>query len=169
MGPQGPPVPGLVVKDAHGALVGVAVPPNQVAITNNGATVLLTVGTDGFEGEETTASFEVLYASADCTGQPLQQLPAGAPLFSTGFIFQGVLYYGTGPVTACIHSIKEFPLSAADCVNFSIQTPPAIHGVVLPDGGCCIPNQFCAPQPWLGLGTVDLTTFVPPFQVSSTP
>src|SRR5262249_39054923 len=135
-GPQGPSVPGLFVKDAHGALVGVAVPPNQVAMTIGGGAGLLAVGTDGFEGKP--EPFQAFYANADCTGQPLTFPPAGAPLFSTAsittgasgaFIFQGVLYYGTGSVTACIQSSKDIR-SAADCNQQ--------HGTVLPDGGCCL-------------------------------
>jgi hypothetical protein len=170
-GPSGPPGPAIVVKDSNGSEIGLAAPPDSVLMRVNGALVSVATAVSGFQGAVQPDAFVLYYGAADCSAQPLQYGPPSDSLFPPPvLIFQGILYYSIGSVATCANAIKDFPGVSDYCAQH--------QGTVTPDGGCCRPVGPCCPgttasldcpsnsglvPPWLGLGTFDLTRFVPPF------
>ncbi len=180
-GAQGPMGPRFIVKDANGTMVGLSEPPGALLMSVNGKLISLGLKASGLYSPGGDIQTGFYYASADCSGQPLYDTNSGPPPdlpppFAFNFTSRGTLYYEIGPVTACGIAEKNFS-SDPNFASWCAQN----QGTIQSDGGCCRPPVVpCCPgsvapagcsgsgntfPPWIGLGTLDLTTFVPPFHV----
>jgi hypothetical protein len=154
-GATGPQGPGLVVKDANEAMLGVYelfpayyLASGEYAVRQSGGTTVAIRLEGGTFQDGTT----LWYTSANCTGQPL--ISDAGLLVRLGQVHDGILHYGVGAAT------NQMILSGLYAPAASCSCPSCIP---VPPDGCCGPTSFSASA--ASAATEDLSTFVPPFHV----
>jgi hypothetical protein len=167
LGLQGPPGPGLVVKDANNALVGAVLGTSLgavlVARQVGGSRLQLLVNENGFLQDPGVP--RRLYESTDCSDPAwLDQGETGAPGGLSGTLILPAFRHGT---------VAFYPTAATGTMitphSLQIFDPVCAGGVLSPPDVCCLP----IPQPDFGTVPVlpftllDLSTLglVPPFHV----
>jgi hypothetical protein len=159
-GPPGPVGPGLVIKDANGAVLGAYVPVQPCSPTpgdeyavhsSAGGIVAIPLRSGSY-----VDGVSVWYTGSNCTGQALMAMGgcAGGGMVRGGEVHNGLVYYGTGPeTTQMIRSELDAPAGSCSC---PMCTP-------VPPDGCCTNVSLTSSA--AAEATEDLTGFVPPFHV----
>jgi hypothetical protein len=151
----------LVVKDSQGKVVGAVLGQGddevrQVVRNVGGQPVAFWVTTDGFTNDPSGVSFELFYASTDCTGPPEMVAGGGSHvLLPVAGVQGGVAYYASGAVlTGQSGSGESFD-------DVDICDPASLTS----RGGCC--SDASVADATAPAATVTLTSLglVPPFHV----
>lgn len=154
-GPAGAPGPGLVVKDANGAFVGVVnsversspISPNvasQVYVMRrlgSGTPVLLPVSNlTGFLGSDGRRTGPLYYESTDCSGPPLMAVSFDGSLIVDALVRQQssgaplIAYYPVGPpLRTFANSFRYDPSGGAGCATVDVNPPGMLADVATTD------------------------------------
>lgn len=124
-------VPSVVLEDANGVVIGpVASPENEVYLPlPDGGIAITPVGDNGVTGFAETMPFELLYESADCSGQPFDT-------FNLVLLQRG--RYRAADETVYVTPTELTPIAYQSRLDVNRTTCDVPGEVSVPPDGCCV-------------------------------